>query len=147
MIKVTDLRIDNWVIAPKIGMCQVNGIQLHSDGNTYVFVVAEGMEFQHRVNLKSLKAIQLNDEILREAGFNQFADKTWNRSDMNIWRIEKTDSDSKTLENIYAWCTDVYPKLGHRVYAPFAISFLHELQTSYHVMIGKELTIVSPVVK
>lgn len=134
MIKVTDLRIDNWAIAPKIGLCQVNGIQLHSDGNTYIWVVAEGMEFQHSVNLKDLKGVELTDEILEKCGF------TTGPYDLYIWRKEETFCIAFNDHNeAQIAINEKEFTVGRK------IKLLHDLQNLYHAFTGEELSIVLPV--
>ena len=136
MIKVTELQIDNWVIAPKIGLCQVNGIQLHSDGNTYVLVIAEGMEFQHRVNLKELKAIEIDNEILEKAGFVK------GPYDFYIWRQGESFS---ILFNDYNEAVLSVSEAEFTVGRK--IKYVHDLQNLYFAITGEELPIALPVEK
>lgn len=71
MINLNELRIDNWISDPKRGYCQVNGIQVHSSGETYLWLVNAGMQFQHRVNINEISPILLTPEILEKCGFKK----------------------------------------------------------------------------
>lgn len=119
---IQELRIDNWVKAPKTGFCQINGIQLHSDGNTYVWVVAEGMEFQHRVKLEDLTGIKLTRIILEKAGF----------VDGKIGKF-KVGLDGEDFRNDVM--SVVFDSTMIKIHA------LHQLQNLYFALTGKELEI------
>lgn len=132
MINVNDLRVDNWVMAPKTGLCQVNGIQLHGDKKTYVWVVADGMEFQHRVEIKKLDPVGLTNEILEKAGFIK------GPYDFYIWRGKQEFSITFNDHN------EAQLSVGEAEYnVGRKIKYLHELQNLYFALIGEELNIQS----
>ena len=88
------------------------------------------------INTAGLMGIPLTPEWLDKFSFRQFANGAYHKDAMLTWRIWYDD-----FEKAANYCTDVYPELGHAVYLPIRIEFVHELQNIYFIMTGEELTI------
>jgi hypothetical protein len=90
----------------------------------------------NRSLVNDLKRIPLTPDWLVRLSFTRFANGAYHKDVMCTWRVWYDD-----LEKAATYCTDVYPELGHAVYLPIRIDYIHQLQNIYFTMTGEELTI------
>lgn len=132
MVTANEFRVDNWVYNHERGYCQVNGIQLHSSGDTYLFLVNEGSEFQHRVNIKDVSPIPITPEILRRCGLVCF-DRSWGLENFINIRENARWVNGKPIEEIKY----VVYKTG--IGAIVEVKTLHQLQNIYFALFMSEI--------
>lgn len=73
--------------------------------------------------------IQLTREWIKDFGFVHFANDAYHRPEMLTWRLWYDDTEKAAF-----YTTDVYPQLGHPVYLPHRLDYVHELQSLFYEM-------------
>jgi len=90
-------------------------------------------------HFKDILPVELSPEWLNKFSFNKWANGAYHKEAMRTWRVWYD-----AYEKAAAYCTDVYPELGHAIHLPIRIEFVHQLQNVYFMMTEEELTIKEP---
>lgn len=128
MINPKELRIGNLL------KCGDKIVEVEDIGDTGI-----NLQWMHEMSgfdydYGQLAPIELSPEWLEKLGFNRFANGAYHRNEMRTWRIWYDD-----YEKAVTYCTDIYQELGHAVYLPIRLEYVHQLQNIYFMMNEVEL--------
>jgi hypothetical protein len=108
---------------------ELEKIEKEKNNPPHIAYEFEGLRHSHVLECDKIKPIPLTREWFRDFGFTQFANDAYHRPEMFTWRLWYDDTEKAAF-----YTTDVYPELGHPVYLPHRLEYVHELQSLFYEM-------------